>query len=106
MLWLKIGFRRMEDHVMRLNINEVLNSREDWYGEIPQVIVDTSDVHDWKIGPLNQGTDKNARLAKVIKEPAEGLNKTVVIVEAHDRLPAQVIQPEEMERPAKPWRAP
>lgn len=113
MLWLHNGFRRIKGNpgetveqlsaselfeIMRPNINEVFQSREHWHGEIPQVIVDTSDVPDWKIGPLNQGTDKNARLAKVIKELAEGLNKIVVMVEAHDRLLAQVIQLEEMER--------
>ena len=54
MLWLNDGFSRMEGNFMRLNINEAFKSRKDWYGEIPQVIVDTSDVPDWKIGPLNQ----------------------------------------------------
>jgi len=112
MLWLHNGFRRMQVNpgesaeqlsaselfeIVRPNINEVFSSRDDWHGEIPQVIVDTSDVPDWKIGPLNQGTDKNARLARVSKELAEGLNKIVVMVEAHDRLLAQVIQLEEME---------
>lgn len=112
MLWLHNGFRRMQVNpgesveqlsaselfdIVRPNINEVFSSREDWHGEIPQVIVDTSDVPDWWIGPLNQGTDKNARFQLVKEKLAQGLNKIVAMVEAHDRLLAQVIQLEEME---------
>ncbi len=111
-LWLHNGFRRMQrapgdatgelstselfDH-LRSNLPVVFKSQEDWHGEIPQVIVDTSDVPDWFIGPLNQGTDKRARFAQVREKLAEGLNKIVAMVEAHDRLLAQVLQLEEME---------
>jgi hypothetical protein len=113
MLWLHIGFRRMKCkpgesveqlsaselfEIMRPHITKVFKSHEDWHGEIPQVIVDTSDVPDWWIGPLNQGTDKAARFRQVNEELAEGLNKIVAVVEAHDRLMAQVLQLEEMER--------
>ncbi len=113
MLWLHNGFRRMKCKVgesaeqlraselfeiMRPHITKVFKSHEDWHGEIPQVIVDTSDVPDWWIGPLNQGTDKSARFRQVKEELAAGLNKIVAVVEAHDRLIAHVLQLEEMER--------
>jgi hypothetical protein len=113
MLWLHNGFRRMKCkpgeaaeqlsaselfEIMRPHITKVFKSHEDWHGEIPQVIVDTSDVPDWWIGPLNQGTDKAARFRQVKEELAEGLNKIVAVVEAHDRLMAQVLQLQEMER--------
>jgi hypothetical protein len=113
MLWLHNGFRRMKCkpgesveqlsaselfEIMRPHITKVFKSHEDWHGEIPQVIVDTSDVPDWWIGPLNQGTDRAARFRQVKEELAEGLNKIVAVVEAHDRLMAQVLQLEEMER--------
>jgi hypothetical protein len=113
LLWLHNGFRRMKCkpeespeqlsaselfEIMRPHITKVFKSHEDWHGEIPQVIVDTSDVPDWWIGPLNQGTDKAARFRQVKEELAEGLNKIVAVVEAHDRLMAQVLQLQEMER--------
>lgn len=113
MLWLHNGFRRMKCkagesavqlsaselfEIMRPHITKVFKSHEDWHGEIPQVIVDTSDVPDWWIGPLNQGTDKAARFRQVKKELSEGLNKVVALVEAHDRLMAQVLQLQEMKR--------
>jgi hypothetical protein len=113
MLWLHNGFRRMKCkpeeaaeqlsaselfEIMRPHITKVFKSHEDWHGEIPQVIVDTSDVPDWWIGPLNQGMDKAARFRQVKEGLAEGLNKIVAVVEAHDRLMAQVLQLEEMER--------
>jgi len=113
MLWLHNGFRRMKCkpgetveqlsaselfEIMRPHITNVFKSHEDWHGEIPQVIVDTSDVPDWWIGPLNQGTDKAARFRQVKEELAEGLNKIIAVVEVHDRLMAQVLQLKEMER--------
>jgi len=113
MLWLHNGFRRMKCNagepaeqlsaselfeIIRPNITEVFKSHEDWHGEIPQVIVDTSDVPDWWIGPLNQGTDKGARFRQVMEELAEGINRIVALVEAHDRLLSQVLQLEEMAR--------
>ncbi len=113
MLWLHNGFRRMKCEpggsseqlsasqlfeLMRPDINKVFESDESWHGEIPQVVVDTSDVPDWWIGPLNQGIDKRARYKDVKKELAEGLNKIVALVEGHDRLIAQMLQLEEMER--------
>lgn len=113
MLWLHNGFRRMKCEpggsseqlsasqlfeLMRPDINKVFESNESWHGEIPQVVVDTSDVPDWRIGPLNQGIDKRARYKDVKKELAEGLNKIVALVEGHDRLLAQMLQLEEMER--------
>ena len=113
MLWLHNGFRRMKVQpgesaeqlsaselfeIMRPHITKVFKSHEDWHGEIPQVIVDTSDVPDWWIGPLSQGTDKAARFRQVKEELAEGLNKIIALVEAHDRLLAQVLQLKEMQR--------
>jgi len=113
MLWIHNGFRRMKCkpdesveqlsaselfEIMRPYITKVFKSHEDWHGEIPQVIVDTSGVPDWWIGPLNQGTDKAARFRQIKEELADGLNKIVAVVEAHDRLMAQVLQLEEMER--------
>jgi hypothetical protein len=112
-LWLHNGFRRMQrdpgDAVtpltacglfdqLRSKLPDVFKSHEDWHGEIPQVVVDTSGVPDWWIGPLNQGTDTGVRFQLVKKELAKGLNKIVALVEAHDRLMAQVLQLEEMER--------
>lgn len=112
-LWLHNGFRRMQRNPgeatmeltasqlfdrLRTKIGPVFSNHQDWHGEIPQVIVDTSDVPDAWIGPLNQGTDKAARWRQVKAELAEGINKIVSLVEAHDRLLAQVLQLEEMER--------
>jgi hypothetical protein len=112
MLWLHNGFRRVKCkagesaeqlsaselfEIMRPHITKVFKSHEDWHGEIPQVIVDTSDVPDWWLGPLNQGTDKAARFRQVKEELAEGLNKIIALVEAHDRLLAQVLQLKEMQ---------
>jgi len=112
MLWLHNGFRRMKCdssdlaeelsasqlfELMRPKLTKTWKSKESWHGEIPQSVVDTSDVSDWWIGPLNQGIDKTARLKDVKEELPEGLNKIVALVEGHDRLVAQVIQLEEME---------
>ena len=112
MLWLHNGFRRMKCdssdiaeeisasqlfELMRPNLTKTWKSKESWHGEIPQAVVDTSDVPDWWIGPLNQGIDKTARLKDVKEELSEGLNKIVALVEGHDRLLAHVFQLEEME---------
>lgn len=112
-LWLHNGYRRMQREPgeatlqltacelfdrLRRKMPEVFSSHEDWHGAIPQVVVDTSSVPDWWIGPLNQGTDKGARFSLVKKELAKGLNKIISMVEAHDRLLAQVLQLEEMQR--------
>jgi hypothetical protein len=112
-LWLHNGFRRMQRNPgeatmelsasqlfdrLRKKIGPVFSSHEGWHGEIPQVIVDTSDVPDTWLGPINQGTDKAARFRQVKGKLAEGLNKIVCLVEAHDRLLSQVLQLEEMER--------
>jgi len=112
MLWLHNGFRRIKCdssdiaeeisasqlfELMRPNLTKTWKSKESWHGEIPQAVVDTSDVPDWWIGPLNQGIDKTARLKDVKGELSEGLNKIVALVEGHDRLLAQVFQLEEME---------
>jgi len=110
-LWLHNGFRRMQRDPneaatqitaselfdqLRNKLTAVFKSHEDWHGEIPQVIVDTSSVPDWWIGPLNQGTDRSARFRLVKEELAKGLNKIVALVEAHDRLSSQLLQLEEM----------
>ena len=112
-LWLQNGYRRMQrapgEPTLQLTANElfdrlrrklpaVFKSHEDWHGEIPQVIVDTSGVPDSWIGPINQGTDKGARFRLVKDELAKGLNKIVALVEAHDRLLAQVLQLEELQQ--------
>ena len=112
-LWLHNGFRRMQRapgdattelsaselfDQLRSKLPEVFKSHESWHGEIPQVVVDTSGVPDWWIGPLNQGIDKGARFRLVKEELARGLNKIVALVEAHDRLLAQVLQLEQMQR--------
>ena len=83
---------------LRRKLPEGCKCHEDWHGEIPQVVVDTSGVPDWWLGPLNQGIDKSARYRLVKEELAKGLNRVVALVEAHDRLLAQVLQLEEMER--------
>lgn len=113
LLWLHNGFRRMQRGPgeptmeltaselfdrLRKKIGKVFKSTEDWHGEIPQVVVDTSGVPDWWIGPVNQGMDKTKRGRLVKEKLAEGLNRIVALVEAHDRLLAQVLQLEEMER--------
>ena len=112
-LWLHNGFRRMQRDPneastqitaselfdqLRDKITAVFKSHEDWHGEIPQVVVDTSSVPDWWIGPLNQGTDRAARFRLVKEELAKGLNKIVALVEAHDRLSGQLLQLGEMHR--------
>ncbi|MGL6135047.1 MAG: hypothetical protein ACRC1L_12790, partial [Prochlorococcaceae cyanobacterium] len=83
-LWLHNGFRRMQRNPgeatmeltasqlfdrLRTKIGPVFSNHQDWHGEIPQVIVDTSDVPDAWIGPLNQGTDKAARWRQVQLQP-------------------------------------
>ena len=112
MTWLWNGFRRIRRqpgeaaeeitpselfNLLRRNITSVFKSHEDWHGQIPQVIVDTSAVPDWYIGPIGQGTDKGKRFKVVKKELASGLNKIVAMVEAYDRLSSQCIQLEEMQ---------
>ena len=113
LLWLHNGFHRMQKSPgeltmqltaselfdrQRKKIGKVFQSTEDWHGEIPQVVVDTSGVPDWWIGPVNQGMDKTKRGRLVKKQLPEGLNKIVALVEVHDRVMAQVLQLEEMER--------
>jgi hypothetical protein len=112
MVWLWNGFRRIQrppgektDEIsaselfdlLRKKITEVFKSHDDWHGEIPQVIVNTSAVPDWYIGPISQGPDKGKRFEVVKKEIASGLNKIVGMVEAYDRLSAQYIQLVEMQ---------
>jgi len=111
MVWLWNGFRRIQRppgefareltpsqlfDAMRKNITDVFKSYEDWHGEIPQVIVDTSGVPDWWVGPIHQGIDKKKRYKLVKNELAKGLNKIVAMVEAYDRLSAQCMQLETM----------
>jgi len=113
LLWLHNGFRRMQrdpgESTMQLTASElfdrqrkkigkVFQSTEDWHGEIPQVVVDTSSVPDWWLGPVNQGMDKTKRGRLVKEQLPEGLNRIVALVEVHDRVMAQVLQLEEMER--------
>ena len=77
---------------------ELEDWRQAWESGFLGQVVDTSDVPDWWIGPLNQGTDKRARFKDVKEELSEGLNKIVGLVEGHDRLLAQALQLQEMER--------
>lgn len=112
-VWLHNGFRRMqltpgEQEVLitpcdlfdqlRPQLGSVFSSYESWHGELPQVVVDTSNVPDAWLGPIRQGTDKGKRWELVRKELPAGLNRVVALVEAHDRLSSQVLQLEEMER--------
>ena len=112
MTWLWNGFRRIRKqpgeaveeitpselfNLHRRNITSVFKSHEDWHGQIPQVIVDTSAVPDWYIGPISQGVDKGKRFKVVKKELASGLNKIVAMVEAYDRLSSQCLQLAEMQ---------
>jgi len=114
LLWLHNGFRRMQrgpgeitmelttnelfDRLLRKKIGKVFKSSEGWHGDIPQAVLDTSSLPDFWIGPVNQGTDKKKRGKFVIEHLAEGLNKIVGLVEAHDRLLAQVLQLDEMQQ--------
>jgi hypothetical protein len=121
MVWLHNGFRRMKCKpgqraeqlsaselfdIMRPHITKVFKSQEDWafqsheewHGEIPQVIVDTTGVPDLWIGPINQGVDKEKRYKAVKKEVPQGLNKIVAVVEAYDRLCSQSIQLNQMKQ--------
>ncbi len=114
LLCLHNGFRRMQrgpgeptmelttselfDRLLRRKLGNVFKSTDKWHGEIPQAVVNTSDLPDWWIGPVNQGVDKKKRAKFVIEQLAEGLNKVVALVEAHDRLMAQVLQLNEMQR--------
>jgi len=112
-LWLHNGLRRMQRdpnemvdcltaselfNSFRTKISKVFTSHEEWHGQIPQVIVDTSDVPDWWLGPINQGADKDKRFKLVKQEVPMGLNRIVAMVEAYDRLTGQVLQLEEMTR--------
>ena len=121
-LWLHNGLRRMQRdpnemvacltaselfNSFRTKISKVFTSHEEWHGQIPQVIVDTSDVPDWWLGPINQGADKDKRFKLVKQEVPMGLNRIVAMVEAYDRLTGQVLQLEEMTRLAlKPSELP
>jgi hypothetical protein len=113
LIWLHNGFHRMQKSPgelttqltaselfdrQRKKIGKVFQSTEDWHGEIPQVVVDTSDVPDWWLGPVNQGMDRTKRGRLVKEQLPAGLNKIVALVEVHDRVMAQVILLEEMER--------
>ena len=113
LIWLHNGFHRMQKSPgeltmqltaselfdrQRKKIGKVFQSTEDWHGEIPQVVVDTSDVPDWWLGPVNQGMDRTKRGRLVKEKLPAGLNKIVALVEVHDRVMAQVLQLEEMER--------
>ncbi|MEB3361703.1 MAG: hypothetical protein VKI42_06215 [Synechococcaceae cyanobacterium] len=112
-LWLHNGMKRIQrgphqpvDAIsasdlfewMRPRITDVFKNYEDWHGQIPQVVVDTSTVPDWWWGPLPQGVDKTARFKMVKQELPAGLNKMVALVESYDRLTGQVLQLEEMAR--------
>jgi hypothetical protein len=109
--WLWNGFRRIQRppgeiaeritpsqlfDLLRKKITDVYKSHEEWHGQIPQVIVDTSGVPDWYIGPISQGVDKGKRFKLVKKELSSGLNKIVAMVELYDRLSSQFIQLSEM----------
>ena len=113
LLWLHNGFRRMQrspgERTMELTLSKlfdrlrkkigiVFKSTEDWHGEIPQAVVDTSGVPEWWIGPVNQGIDKTKRGRFVRENLSDGLNRIVALVESHDRLLGQVLQLEEMQR--------
>jgi hypothetical protein len=112
-LWLHNGLRRMQRdpnemvacltaselfNSFRTKISKVFTSHEEWHGQIPQVIVDTSDVPDWWLGPINQGADKDKRFKLIKQEVPMGLNRIVAMVEAYDRLTGQALQLEEMTR--------
>ena len=112
LLWLHNGFRRMQREPgeptmeltsselfdrLRKKIGTVFKSKEHWHGEIPQALVNTSDVGDWWIGPVNQGMDKTKRGQLVKTKLPEGINKIAALVETHDRLLSQILQLEEME---------
>jgi hypothetical protein len=113
LLWLTNGFKRIQKapgeqakqltanelfEVLRPRLGDVFKSYEDWHGDIPQTIVDTSNVDHWWIGPLDQGVDKGKRFKLVKKKLARGLAKIAALVEAHDRLSGQVLQLEELNR--------
>lgn len=112
-LWLTNGFKRMQRtagerseeisanqlfDLLRPQLGEVFKSYEDWHGEIPSAVVDTSGVDHWRIGPMDQGVDKAKRFKLVKQELAKGLAKIAALVEGHDRLCGQVLQLEELHR--------
>ncbi|MFM9073296.1 MAG: hypothetical protein ACKOOC_07845, partial [Cyanobium sp.] len=84
--------------LIRKNIFPVFNSAEDWAGDIPQAVVDTSRVPDWYLGPINQGIDKSQRLKVVKLELVKGLNRIMALVESFDRLTSQQAQLEQMSK--------
>lgn len=113
MAWLWSGFRRMQQppegvpkmmttnelfDLVRGNIGGVFSSYEDWHGEIPQAVVDTRDVPDWYLGPINQGMDKSKRYGRVKARLENGLNKISILVETYDRICSECLQLEQMEK--------
>jgi len=105
------GLKRMEkkpgEHIDRIKPSEVFEkfrcmlpetyrSTHGWHKDLPKVLVDTSDVPDWYIGPINQGVDEKKRLKKVKTELPLGLSKIAALVEVYDRLCAQFIQLEQI----------
>ncbi|MCP9824919.1 hypothetical protein [Synechococcus sp. EJ6-Ellesmere] len=112
-LWLTNGFKRMQRapgeraewisanelfDKLRPQLGDAFKSSEDWHGEIPLAVVDTSGVDHWRIGPMDQGVDKAKRFKLVKQELAKGLAKIAALVEGHDRLCGQVLQLEELHR--------
>ena len=112
-LWLSNGFKRMQRtpgeraeeinanalfDLLRPQLGDAFKSYEDWHGDIPQVVVDTSGVAEKWLGPINQGQDTGQRYKLVKQELAKGLAKITVLVEGHDRLCGQVLQLEELHR--------
>ena len=112
-LWLTNGFKRMQRNpgeraeeisanqlfdLLRPQLGDVFKNYEDWHGEIPSAVVDTSGVDHWRIGPMDQGVDKAKRFKLVKQDLAKGLAKIAALVEGHDRLCGQVLQLEELHR--------
>ncbi len=111
--WLHNGFYRMQVApgipaksvtasevftMMRPALQQAFDSDDEWHGQIPQVVVDTSGVDCFYIGPVNTGVDKSKRYERVKRELPRGLAKIAAIVECHDRLCGQVLQLEELHR--------
>ncbi|WP_216915334.1 MULTISPECIES: hypothetical protein [unclassified Synechococcus] len=112
-LWLTNGFKRMQRtpgeraeeisasqlfDLLRPQLGDVFKNYEDWHGEIPPAVVDTSGIDHWRLGPIDQGVDKAKRFKFVKEELAKGLTKIAAVVEGHDRLCSHVLQLEELSR--------
>lgn len=81
---------------LRPSLGEAFKDNEEWHGEISQSLVDTSQVPDWYLGPLNQGVDKTKRSELIAKDLPTGIAKVIALIESFEGLSSRCIQLEDM----------